>query len=79
MTAATVGALPATRCVALSYPASAGGGLLLLGLVLLLTPTGKLPSPGWRWWASAMVAVPLLLLVAVTLAPGSVDPSAGAR
>jgi hypothetical protein len=69
------GPLPATRYVALYYPASAGGGLLLLGFVLLLTPTGKLPSPGWRWWARAMVAVPLLLLVAVTLAPGSVDPS----
>jgi hypothetical protein len=69
------GPLPATRAVALSYPASAGGGLLLLGFVLLLTPTGKLPSPGWRWWARAMVAVPLLLLVLVTLAPGSVDPS----
>ena len=69
------GPLPATRAVALSYPASAGGGLLLLGFVLLLTPTGKLPSPGWRWWASAMIAVPLLLLVAVALAPGSVDTS----
>jgi hypothetical protein len=69
------GPLPATRSVALLYPASAGGGLLLLGFVLLLTPTGKLPSPGWRWWARAMVAVPLLLLVLVTLAPGSVDPS----
>ena len=50
------GPLPATRYVALSYPASAGGGLLLLGFVLLLTPTGKLPSPGWCWWARAMVA-----------------------
>jgi hypothetical protein len=69
------GPLPATRAVALAYPASAGGGLLLLGFVLLLTPTGKLPSPGWRWWARAMVAVPLLLVVLVTLAPGSVDPS----
>jgi hypothetical protein len=68
------GPLPATRAVALFY-ASAGGGLLLLGFVLLLTPTGKLPSPRWRWWARAMVAVPLLLLVLVTLAPGSVDPS----
>ena len=68
------GPLPATRYVALAYPASAGGGLLLLGFVLLLTPTGKLPSPGWRWWARAMVAVPLLLVVLVTLAPGSVDP-----
>src|SRR5215218_9064735 len=71
------GTLPATRYVALYFPASAGGGLLLLGFVLLLTPTGKLPSPGWRWWARAMVAVPLLLLlvVLVTLAPGSVDTS----
>jgi hypothetical protein len=69
------GPLPATRAVALAYPASAGGGLLLLGFVLLLTPTGKLPSPGWRWWARAMVAVPLLLVVLVMLAPGSVDPS----
>jgi hypothetical protein len=59
------GTLPATRYVALYFPASAGGGLLLLGFVLLLTPTGKLPSPGWRWWASAMVAVPLLLVQVV--------------
>src|SRR5215211_8707580 len=69
------GSLPATRAVALAYPASAGGGLLLLGFVLLLTPTGTLPSPRWRWWARAMVAVPLLLVVLVTLAPGPVDPS----
>jgi hypothetical protein len=39
------GALPATRYVALHYPASAGAILLLLGFVLLLTPTGSLPSP----------------------------------
>jgi hypothetical protein len=69
------GPLPATRLVAVAYPATAGGGLLLLGFVLLLTPTGKLPSPGWRWWARAMVAVPLLLVVLVTLVPGSVDTS----
>jgi hypothetical protein len=73
------GPLPATWAVALAYPASAGGGLLLLGFVLLLTPTGKLPSPGWRWWARAMVAVPLLLVVLVILVPGPVDPSVQVR
>jgi len=69
------GRLPATRQVALGYPATAGGGLILLGFVLLLTPTGRLPSPRWRWGARVMVGVPVALLVAVLLAPGPVDPS----
>jgi hypothetical protein len=71
---ASGGAFPATRHVALYYSAATGGGLILLGFVLLLTPTGGLPSPRWRWWARAMVAVPLGLLVVVTLVPGPVDP-----
>ena len=42
--------------------------------MLLLTPTGSLPSPRWRWWARAMAAVPVVLLLVVTLAPGQLDP-----
>jgi hypothetical protein len=41
---------------------------------LLLTPTGKLPSPHWRWWARAMVVAPILLLGVVTLTGGPLDP-----
>ena len=41
--------------------------------VLLLTPTGSAPSPGWRRWAFASSAAMAALAVAATVAPGSVD------
>jgi hypothetical protein len=62
------GALPAAAWVALYYPATALLGLILLGLVLLLTPTGSPPSPRWRWWAWLMAGTPTVLLVAMALA-----------
>jgi hypothetical protein len=68
------GALPAARLVALYYPATGFAALTLIGFLLLLTPTGTLPSPRWRWWARAMVAAPAGLLLVVTLAPGRLDP-----
>jgi hypothetical protein len=41
----------------------------LIGFVVLLTPTGTLPSPHWRWWARVAAAAPLLGLVSLALGP----------
>jgi len=68
------GALPAARSVALYYSAIGFTALTGIGLLLLLTPTGSPPSPRWRWLARAMVATPVLLVVAATLAGGPLDP-----
>jgi hypothetical protein len=68
------GALPAAHAVARYAPALILTALPALSFVLLLTPTGSLPSPRWRWWAWATVAAPVALLVAVALARGSLDP-----
>jgi hypothetical protein len=67
------GALPAARFVALYGPATLGAVLGCIGFILLLTPTGSLPSPRWRWWARVMVAAPVVSLVATLLRPNSLD------
>jgi hypothetical protein len=63
------GVLPAAAWVAMYYPATALVALILLGFVLLLTPTGSPPSPRWRWWAWLTAGALAALLVAMPLAP----------
>jgi hypothetical protein len=63
------GLLPAAAWVAMYYPATALAAFACLGLVLLLVPTGSPPSPRWRWWAWLTVGAPVVLLVAMPLAP----------
>jgi len=44
------------------------------GFVLLLTPTGALPSPGWRWWARVAAAAPVMAVVASVVQPDPLAP-----
>ena len=66
------GALPAAWLAARCFPAAAVAAFACLGFILLLTPTGSLPSASarWRWWAILTAATPIALLLIVALAPG---------
>jgi hypothetical protein len=68
------GALPAAGAVARYAPALILATLPVLSFVLLLTPTGSLPSARWRWWAWVTGTAPVVLLVALVVAQGSLDP-----
>jgi hypothetical protein len=65
------GALPAARLVASLFPASGVTAFACLAFVLLLTPTGALPSARWRPVVVLTAAIPAALLpaVAFTSAP----------
>jgi hypothetical protein len=68
------GALPAA-----GYLAGISNSIQVLwlacgGFVLLLTPTGSLPSPRWRWWARVAAAAPVLLVLLFAVDPQPLAP-----
>ncbi len=72
--AARPGAVPASRWVAIYSPATTILGLVCVGFILLLTPTGSLPSPRWRWWAWVEAAGGVLFIAAATFGPLLIPP-----
>ena len=66
------GALPAADWAAVYHGVSILGALTCLQFVLLLTPTGSLPSPRWRWWAWFLGGAAVVALVSSLLLP--LDP-----
>jgi hypothetical protein len=62
-----------------SYLAGVSFGIFLVwislaGFVLLLTPTGSLPSSRWRWWARVAAAGPVLELLSSGIDPQPLYP-----
>jgi hypothetical protein len=48
--------------------------LSLAGFALLLTPTGRLPSPRWRWWARVAAAAPAVAVLGAVVQPDPLAP-----
>ncbi|HEV3496666.1 MAG TPA: hypothetical protein VHA34_09975, partial [Actinomycetes bacterium] len=63
------GGLPAADWAALYHGVSLLIALASLQFVLLLTPTGSLPSPRWRWWARVAAGAALVALLTSLVLP----------
>jgi hypothetical protein len=63
------GAVPGAGYAAVWFEVGVFVWAAWLGFILLLTPTGSLPSPRWRWWARAVVAAAVLGVASSALLP----------
>jgi hypothetical protein len=68
------GALPAAGYLTGFYNSGTVVMVACIGFVVLLTPTGSLPSPSWRWWARAVIAATVVLVVSAALTPHPLEP-----